>query len=51
MSYPPPRYLADRGEVSATLRTVATDPELAIGDRSRVSLALRGAGGYSRRRA
>ncbi|MBW8807171.1 MAG: cupin [Catenulispora sp. 13_1_20CM_3_70_7] len=43
MSYPPPRYLADRGEASATFRTVATDPELAIGDRSRVSLLSTGA--------
>ncbi|GAA2029563.1 cupin domain-containing protein [Catenulispora yoronensis] len=43
MSYPSPRYLADQGEVSATFRTAATDPELRIGQRSRVSLLSTGA--------
>jgi mannose-6-phosphate isomerase-like protein (cupin superfamily) len=43
MSYPPPRYFADQGETSATFRTAATDPELRIGDRSRVSLLSTGA--------
>ncbi|NUR29878.1 MAG: cupin domain-containing protein [Catenulispora sp.] len=42
MSYPPPRYLADKGETSATFRTATTDPELRIGDRSRVSLLSTG---------
>jgi mannose-6-phosphate isomerase-like protein (cupin superfamily) len=43
MSSPPPRYLADQGEASATFRTAAADPELSIGTASRVSLLSTGA--------
>ena len=42
MSYPPPRYLADKGETSATFRTATTDPELQIGERPRVSMLSTG---------
>ena len=42
MSYPSPRYLADQGEASATFRTFDAEPELAIGDASRVSLLSTG---------
>ena len=43
MSYPPPRYFADKGAISATFRTADTDPELRICERSRVSLLSTGA--------
>ena len=42
MSYPPPRYFADHGEVSATFRTSDADAELTIGGASRVSLLSTG---------
>ncbi|WP_194925023.1 cupin domain-containing protein [Catenulispora pinisilvae] len=42
MSYPPPRFLADQGEVSATFRTFDAEPELNIGGASRVSLLSTG---------
>jgi mannose-6-phosphate isomerase-like protein (cupin superfamily) len=42
MSYPPPRFLADQGEVSASFRTFDAEPELNIGDASRVSLLSTG---------
>ncbi|MEY9932045.1 hypothetical protein ABH926_006694 [Catenulispora sp. GP43] len=42
MTYPSPRYFADRGEVSATFRTADADPELNIGTASRVSLLSTG---------
>ena len=42
MSYPPQRFLADQGEVSATFRTYDAEPELNIGTSSRVSLLSTG---------
>ena len=42
MSYPSPRYFADKGEVSATFRTSDAEPELNIGVASRVSLLSTG---------
>jgi quercetin dioxygenase-like cupin family protein len=42
MSYPSPRYFAEQGEVSATFRTSAAEPELNIGGASRVSLLSTG---------
>ena len=43
MSYPSARYLAEAGEVSATLRTADTGPDLLIGERTRVHHLATGA--------
>jgi quercetin dioxygenase-like cupin family protein len=43
MSYPPPRYSADTGAISATFRRADAPPDLAIGVRTRVSHLATGA--------
>lgn len=43
MSYPPQRYVADAGTVSASLRSAQTSHDLAIGVRSTVSYLATGA--------
>jgi mannose-6-phosphate isomerase-like protein (cupin superfamily) len=36
MSYPPPRFLGENGEVSAAFRSAGTEPDLTIGVKSRI---------------
>lgn len=43
MSYPPARYLAEAGEVSATLRRADAAPDLLIGERTQVHHLATGA--------
>lgn len=43
MSYPPPRYAAESGAASATLRPGDTPPDLTIGVRSKVGYLATGA--------
>ena len=43
MSYPEPRYLGDRGEISATFRAADHNPDLTIGSSSIVSYLATGA--------
>jgi quercetin dioxygenase-like cupin family protein len=43
MSYPPPRYFAERGFAGARFRPAATPPDLEIGKKSRVSHLATGA--------
>jgi mannose-6-phosphate isomerase-like protein (cupin superfamily) len=43
MSYPPPRYTGDDGEVSATYRAAGADPELVYAAGTRVSYLATGA--------
>ena len=44
MSYPPARYFAETGEVSAAFRPASAPPDLTIGVKSRVRFLATGAG-------